>query len=168
MWASGASGGARAPQRSHGWSGTGAGRPLAATRATALTVPMARTRRLLVTSAGAVVACLLAGCAQTSLTFNRDDNLGYTACRDLFASRLTDDDDRREHLLANAAASAAAADSPGIRATVSPPVDEDRLEQIGSEDTEYTVDEDALAAACEESGFNADDVELENPTRADG
>ena len=125
---------------------------------------MVRTPRLSVIGSGVLAVCVLAGCTQPSLTFNRDDNLGYTACRDLFASRLTDDDDRREELLTKAAASAAAADSPAIRATVDPPVDEDRLETIGSEDQEYTVDEEALAQACEESGFNAEDVELENPS----
>jgi hypothetical protein len=121
---------------------------------------MVRTRRLSAMGAGALVACLLAGCTQPSLAFNRDDNLGFTACRDLFASRLTDDEDRRRHLLDRAAASAAAADSPEIRGTVDPPVDEDELEQVGSEDQQYTVDEDALAAACERSGFIAEDVEL--------
>ncbi len=128
---------------------------------------MVRTRRLSAISAGALAACVLAGCTQSSLAFNRDDNLGYAACRDVVASGLTDDDDRRERLLRSAASSAAAADSPEIRATVSPPVDEDQLEQIGSEDTEYTVDEDALVAACEASGFNAEDVELENPSDVD-
>jgi len=124
---------------------------------------MVRTRRLSVITAGTLLGGVLAGCTQPSLAFNRDDNLGYTACRDVVAAGMTDDDDERERLLARAAASAAAANSPGIRDTVSPPVDEDQLEQIGSEDTRYTVDEDALVTACEASGFNAEDVELESP-----
>ena len=121
---------------------------------------MVRTRRPLVITTGLLVAGLLSGCAQQSwappLTFKVEDNVGYTACRDLFASRLVDDSEDRERLLVNAAASAAAADSPQIRETVDPPVDEDNLERVGSEDRgTYTVDEDALAEACEQSGFDA-------------
>jgi len=123
---------------------------------------MVRTRRSSAIAAGVLVAGLLTGCAGSPLSFNRDDNVGWTACRDLYASRLVDDEERRERLLVNAAASAAAADSPEIRATVDPPVDEDNLERTGSEERgTYTVDEDALAAACEKKGFTEDEVEVE-------
>jgi hypothetical protein len=123
---------------------------------------MARTRRSSALTAGLLVAGLLTACAGAPIAFNRDDNLGWTACRDLYASRLVDDGDRRELLLVNAAASAAAADSPEIRATVDPPVDEDNLERTGSEDRgTYTVDEDELATACEEKGFTEDEVRVE-------
>ena len=124
---------------------------------------MVRTRRPLAITTGLLLAGLLSGCAQQSwappLTFKVEDNVGYTACRDLFASRLVEDSDRQERLLVNAAADAAAAESPQIRATVDPPVDEDNLERTGSEDRgTYTVDEDALAEACEELGFDPERV----------
>jgi hypothetical protein len=127
---------------------------------------MVSTRRPSVLATGVLLTGLLTGCAQQSwappLSFKVEDNLGYTACRDLFASRLVEDSERRELLLVNAAASAAAADSPQIRATVDPPVDEDDLERTGSEDRgTYTVDEDALAEACEQSGFDPERVATE-------
>jgi hypothetical protein len=126
---------------------------------------MPRTRRLTAITAGALAAGLLAGCTQPSFSFNRDDNIGYLACRDGFASQETDDEAQREELLESAAANAAAAQTPSIRDTVDPPVDEDQLERVGPEDRGvYTVDVDALMAACEEVGFNPDDVEIPDPS----
>ena len=111
-------------------------------------------------SVGALAAGLLAGCTQPSFALNRDDNIGYIACRDGFAAQQAEDGDDRESLLEAAAAYAAAAQTPDIRATVDPPVDPAQLERVGPEDRgEYTVDVDALMAACEDNGFEPDDVE---------
>lgn len=125
---------------------------------------MVPTRRLTAITAGALAAGLLAGCTQPSFALNRDDNVGYIACRDGWASQQTQDDDRRDGLLESAAAYAAAAQTPDIRATVDPPVDATQLERVGSEDRgDYTVDVEALITACEESGFEPDDVEIPGP-----
>ncbi len=122
---------------------------------------MVPTRRLTAITAGALAAGLLTGCTQPSFALNRDDNVGYIACRDGWASQQTDDGDRRDALLESAAAYAAAAQTPDIRATVDPPVDATQLERVGPEDRgQYTVDTDALIAACEEAGFEPDDVEV--------
>lgn len=125
---------------------------------------MALTRRPTALAAGALAAGLLAGCTQSSFALNRDDNIGYIACRDGVASQVTDDEAQREDLLEAAAASAAAAQTPSIRATVDPPVEEGQLERVGPEDRGlYTVDVEALIAACEEAGFDPDDVRIPGP-----
>lgn len=126
---------------------------------------MVLTRRLTAITAGALAAGLLAGCTQPSFSFNRDDNIGYLACRDAVAARASDDGAERDDLLETAAANAAAAQTPSIRETVDPPVDEDQLERVGPEDRGlYTVDVDELVAACEEEGFEPDDVEIPEPS----
>ena len=126
---------------------------------------MALTRRVIVLSSGALVAGLLAGCTQPSFSFNRDDNIGYIACRDGVAAQSMDDGAERDDLLESAAAYAAAAQTPQVRETVDPPVDEDQLERVGPEDRGlYTVDVDELIAACEDAGFNPDDVEVPDPS----
>jgi hypothetical protein len=125
-------------------------------------VPMPDTRRLTLTALGALTAGLLAtGCVGGRYDFRTDDPSGYVACRDETASRLTDDDDERDGFLESAAAAAAAAQIASIRATVDPPVDPSAQEFIGQEDRGvYTVDADALAAACERAGFQPGDVRL--------
>jgi hypothetical protein len=123
---------------------------------------MLDTRRLTLTALGGLTAALLAtGCVGGRFDFRADDPSGFLACRDVTASRLTDDDDERQRLLDTAAAAAASAQIAGIRATVDPSVDPTEQEFIGHEDIgEYTVDADALAAACEEAGFRAENVRL--------
>jgi hypothetical protein len=123
---------------------------------------MLDTRRLTLAALGALTAGLLVtGCVGGRYDFRTDDPSGYVACRDVFASRLTDDDSQRDTYLENAAAAAAAAQIAGIRGTVDPPVDPNSGEFVGQEDRgQYTVDADALAAACEDAGFNPDHVEL--------
>jgi hypothetical protein len=123
---------------------------------------MLDTRRPALTALGALTAALLVtGCVGGRFDFRVDDPSGYLACRDVTASRLADDNDARERFLAAAAANAAAAQIAGIRGTVDPPVDANRQEFIGAEDRgQYTVDADALAAACEDAGFQPDHVEL--------
>jgi hypothetical protein len=123
---------------------------------------MSDMRRLALTTLGALTAGLLVtGCVGGRFDFRTDDPSGYVACRDVTASRLTDDDDEREGFLETAAAAAAAAQIAAIRATVDPPVDPDAQEFVGQEDRGvYTVDADALAAACERAGFEADIVQL--------
>lgn len=119
-------------------------------------------RPVLTSVLGLLALGLASGCSQPSSDFSRDDPAGYTACRDVTASRQVDDDTEREELLATAAAAAAASQTGEIRDTVSPPVDPDALEQVGQEDIgTYTVDEDALVEACEDVGFEPDDVDLE-------
>jgi hypothetical protein len=126
---------------------------------------MVTTRRLTVLWSGALVAGLLAGCTQPSFSYNRDDNIGYIACRDAVAAQSMEDGDERDELLESAAAYAAAAQTPSVRATVDPPVDVDQLERVGPEDRgQYTVDVDELIAACEEEGFNPDDVDIPDPS----
>ncbi len=123
---------------------------------------MLDTRRLTLTALGALTAGLLVtGCVGGRFDFRTDDPSGYVACRDVTASRLTDDGDERDGYLESAAAAAAAAQIATIRATVDPPVDANAQEFIGQEDRgEYTVDADALAAACEDAGFQPEDVQL--------
>lgn len=122
---------------------------------------MLANRRLTLTALTALTAGLLAGCSGPSFDFRNDDPSGYLACRDVTASRLTDDADGRDDLLTKAAAEAAASQTGDIRATVDPPVDASKQEFIGHEDLgTYTVDEDALLAACEAAGFQTDDVQL--------
>ena len=122
---------------------------------------MLRTRRLTVTTLGVLAAGLLAGCNQPSFDFRFDDPSGYNACRDVTASRMSDDDGQRQDLLDTAAAAAAASQTAVIRETVDPPVDPNAQEFIGHEDVgTYTVDEDALVSACDEIGFQTDDVDL--------
>lgn len=120
--------------------------------------------RLTAISAGALAAGLLAGCTQPSFALNRDDNVGFIACRDGFASQQSEDAAQRDRLLESAAAYAASAETPSIRGTVDPPVDEDALERVGPEDRgEYTVDVEELLAACEEAGFESEGVEIPDP-----
>ena len=123
---------------------------------------MLDTRRLTLTALGALTAGLLAtGCVGGRFDFRADDPSGFLACRDVTASRLTDDEDERQGLLETAAAAAAAAQIAAIRATVDPPVDPNAQEFVGQEDIgEYTVDADALVAACEDAGFRAENVRL--------
>ena len=126
---------------------------------------MVTIRRLTAITSGALAAGLLAGCNQPSFSFNRDDAIGYIACRDAVASQAVDDEAEREELLEAAAASAAASQTPDIRDTVDPPVDEDQLERIGPENRGlYTVDVEALLAACQDAGFNPDDVDIPDPS----
>jgi hypothetical protein len=120
--------------------------------------------RLTAIPAAALAAGLLAGCTQPSFALNRDDNVGFIACRDGFASQQSDDAAQRDRLLESAAAYAASAETPSIRGTVDPPVDEDALERVGPEDRgEYTVDVEELLAACEEAGFESEGVEIPDP-----
>ncbi|GAA2723397.1 hypothetical protein [Cellulomonas aerilata] len=126
---------------------------------------MLETRRLTLPVLGVLAAGLVAGCSGPSFDFRTDDPSGYVACRDITASQLTDDDDERERFLETAAASAAASQTGDIRATVDPPVDPNRQEFIGQEDIgQYTVDEDALFQACEDAGFQRDDIQLVKPS----
>ena len=126
-----------------------------------LTVPMHDTRRLLLPTFGVLAAGLLTGCIGGTFDFRTDDPSGYHACRDVTASRLTEDEEQRERLLDRAAPEAASAQTAAIRDSVDPPVDPDRQENVGHEDVDvYTVDEDALVAACDDAGFRTDWVKL--------
>ena len=87
--------------------------------------------------------------------FRHDDPPGFIACRDLGLAEAAGGEEDRERLLESAAAAAAAAQSVEIRRTVTPPVDGEDGERVGTGGLgQYTVEEADLHAACEEVGFD--------------
>ena len=121
------------------------------------------TRRLPALLCATALLAGLAGCSSdsrlnsTSIAgdFRHDDPPGFIACRDLGLAEAAEEDDDRERLLESAAASAAAAQSVEIRRTVTPPVEGDDGERVGTGGLgSYTADEADLHAACEEVGFD--------------
>ena len=121
---------------------------------------MTRAPRLLCV-ATAVLALTLSGCSSdsrlsslsSSFDLRLDDPIGFVACRDL-VNASEGASDERDALLEAVAAAAAQAESAPIRRTVSPSVEDAERERISAERGLYTVDTEALLAACRELGFD--------------
>lgn len=108
------------------------------------------------------LALTLAGCSSdsaldsvsNSFALRNDDPSGYLACRNvgLLGSGTEAD---REELMAKAAAAAAAAQTPQIRRTVTPSVEDIPRERLSPGGIgRFSAAEADLRTACEESGFD--------------
>lgn len=113
-----------------------------------------------------LLALGLAGCSSDNdvdslspgYMLQKDDPMGFVACRDVVLAEDVEGDER-ERLLEAVAAAAASAESRSIRATVDPPVDNAESERVGpSQRGRWTVDPDALREGCLEAGFAIEDA----------
>lgn len=94
-------------------------------------------RRLVLAVVG---GALLTTACQTPLSFSRDDPVGYNACRSLFAMRDSDDPAEIAELEQAVLEAAHDAETQSIREAVDP--------------TTGVIDEDAMASACTDAGFD--------------